>query len=86
MPTNGEKVFQEGQTYLKSVKNNKGINLYEHISTVLTKILEERPAHVVDIFEDLSLNVKELKLAPYSQEPEELWLTQVHIGVLVTPE
>ena len=77
MPTESEKIFQDAQSYLKSVRNGQGINLYEHISAVLTKVLEERPAHVVDIFEDLSLSVKDQKLSKFGKEPEDLWLTQV---------
>ncbi|XP_075250610.1 radial spoke head protein 4 homolog A-like [Convolutriloba macropyga] len=85
MPTESEKIFQDAQSYLKSVRNGQGINLYEHISAVLTKVLEERPAHVVDIFEDLSLSVKDQKLSKFGKEPEDLWLTQAKLSEELKP-
>jgi radial spoke head protein 4A len=34
---------------------------YDHLSTCLTKILDERPENVVDVFEDISNHTKRAK-------------------------
>ncbi|XP_048840642.1 radial spoke head protein 6 homolog A [Brienomyrus brachyistius] len=39
-----------------STKSN--LNLYDHLARLLTKVMEERPENVVDVFEDLSREVK----------------------------
>ena len=77
MPTESEKTFSEAQTYLKSVSNGQGINLYDHLTKILTKILDERPSHIVDIFEDLSLTIKDQTVSGFAVNPQELWLGQV---------
>ena len=77
MPTESEKTFSEAQNYLKSVSNGQGINLYDHLTKILTKILDERPSHIVDIFEDLSLTIKDQTVTGIVDKPQELWLGQV---------
>uniref|UniRef100_A0A8B9JYE5 Radial spoke head component 4A n=1 Tax=Astyanax mexicanus TaxID=7994 RepID=A0A8B9JYE5_ASTMX len=39
-----------------STKTNQ--NLYDHLARVLTKVMDERPPNAVDVFEDISLQVK----------------------------
>ncbi|XP_041862995.1 radial spoke head protein 4 homolog A [Melanotaenia boesemani] len=39
-----------------SPKSNS--NLYDHLTHLLTKVMNERPDNVVDVFEEMSLNVK----------------------------
>ncbi|XP_039626056.1 radial spoke head protein 4 homolog A [Polypterus senegalus] len=57
-----------------STKSNT--NLYDHLTRVLTKILDERPENVVDVFEDISKGVKvsrfAKKLDALQDEPEYL--------------
>lgn len=44
-----------------TASTNTGINLFDHLSRVLGKILDERPDNVVDIFEDVSKDAKRTK-------------------------
>jgi len=53
--------FVHAKSYLLKSSTSTGINLYDHLSKVLTKILDERPENVVDIFEDLSKDTKRSK-------------------------
>lgn len=85
MPTESEKTFSEAQNYLKSVSNGQGINLYDHLTKILTKILDERPSHIVDIFEDLSLTIKDQTVTGIVEKPQELWLGQAKISEELKP-
>ncbi|XP_052020237.1 radial spoke head protein 4 homolog A [Apodemus sylvaticus] len=53
-----EVAIQNAKAYLLSTSSKSGLNLYDHLSKVLTKILDERPADVVDIIENISQDVK----------------------------
>ena len=45
--------------FLRSVKSAKGDhNLYDHLSSIFTKILLEHPKNAYDFFEDYSFDVK----------------------------
>ncbi|KAK3757877.1 hypothetical protein RRG08_014433 [Elysia crispata] len=59
--TGKEKEFLKAKSYLLTASTNTGINLYDHLSRVLGKILDERPDNVVDIFEDISKDSKRTK-------------------------
>ncbi|PIK38778.1 putative radial spoke head protein 4-like A-like [Apostichopus japonicus] len=56
-----EQDFLNAKAFLlkSSIKSN--LNLYDHLSRVLTKVLNERPENVVDVFEDISKDVKRSK-------------------------
>uniref|UniRef100_A0A0B7B924 Radial spoke head protein 4 homolog A n=1 Tax=Arion vulgaris TaxID=1028688 RepID=A0A0B7B924_9EUPU len=56
-----EKDFQKAKSYLLTASTNTGMNLYDHLSRVLGKILDERPDNVIDIFEDISKDEKRTK-------------------------
>ena len=56
-----EREFQKAKSYLLTASSNTGINLYDHLSRVLGKILDERPDNVIDIFEDVSKDAKRTK-------------------------
>ncbi|CAG5127423.1 unnamed protein product [Candidula unifasciata] len=56
-----EKEFQKAKSYLLTASTNTGMNLYDHLSRVLGKILDERPDNVIDIFEDISKDEKRTK-------------------------
>ncbi|XP_021030758.1 radial spoke head protein 4 homolog A isoform X1 [Mus caroli] len=53
-----EVAIQNAKAYLLSTSSKSGLNLYDHLSKVLTKILDERPADAVDIIENISQDVK----------------------------
>ncbi|XP_071961999.1 radial spoke head protein 6 homolog A-like [Antedon mediterranea] len=59
-----EQEFTNAKSYLLTASTNSNINLYDHLSRVLTKVLDERPVNVVDVFEDISKNVKKSKFSP----------------------
>ncbi len=53
-----EHKFVDAKAYLQSTSSKTGDNLYDHLSKVLTRLLTERPADAVDIFDDLSRQEK----------------------------
>lgn len=57
-PSMLEVAVQNAKAYLLSTSSKSGLNLYDHLSKVLTKILDERPADAVDIIENISQDVK----------------------------
>lgn len=57
-PSMLEVAVQNAKAYLLSTSSKSGLNLYDHLSKVLTKILDERPADAVDIVENISQDVK----------------------------
>ncbi|XP_028628441.1 radial spoke head protein 4 homolog A [Grammomys surdaster] len=58
VPSMLEVAIQNAKAYLLSTSSKSGLNLYDHLSKVLTKILDERPADAVDIIENISQDVK----------------------------
>lgn len=58
---NIEQSFINSKAYLLTASDKTGINLYDHLSKVLSKILDERPENVVDVFEDVSKDEKRAK-------------------------
>jgi radial spoke head protein 4A len=60
-PDNMEKNILNAKAYLCTASTKSGLNLYDHLARVLTKVLEERPENVVDIFEDVSTHEKKAK-------------------------
>jgi len=66
-PVNMERNITEDQhlinakSYLLTVSTKTGLNLYDHLSRVLTKVLDERPENVVDTIEDISKEEKKAK-------------------------
>ncbi|XP_013414077.1 radial spoke head protein 6 homolog A [Lingula anatina] len=56
-----EQEFINAKSYLLTCSTSTGYNLYDHISSVLTKVLDQRPDNVVDIFEDISKETKRSK-------------------------
>ncbi|EDL92954.1 radial spokehead-like 3 (predicted) [Rattus norvegicus] len=53
-----EVAVQNAKAYLLSTSSKSGLNLYDHLSKVLTKILDERPVDAVDVVENISQDVK----------------------------
>ncbi|XP_045699669.1 radial spoke head protein 4 homolog A isoform X2 [Phyllostomus hastatus] len=53
-----EIAIQNAKAYLLKTSSESGLNLYDHLSNVLAKILDERPENAVDIIENISQDVK----------------------------
>nr|XP_014120866.1 radial spoke head protein 4 homolog A isoform X1 [Zonotrichia albicollis] len=50
--------IKNAKAYLLTTSTKSGLNLYDHLATILTKILDEQPANTVDIIETISQDVK----------------------------
>ncbi|KFQ36139.1 Radial spoke head protein 4 A, partial [Mesitornis unicolor] len=50
--------MQNAKAYLLKSSTTSGLNLYDHLANMLTKILDEQPANPVDIIENISKDVK----------------------------
>uniref|UniRef100_A0A8D2B7R7 Radial spoke head component 4A n=1 Tax=Sciurus vulgaris TaxID=55149 RepID=A0A8D2B7R7_SCIVU len=57
-PSMLEVAIHNAKAYLLRTSSKSGLNLYDHLSNVLTKILDERPDNAVDIIENISQDVK----------------------------
>ncbi|XP_040483438.1 radial spoke head protein 4 homolog A isoform X2 [Ursus maritimus] len=53
-----EIAIQSAKAYLQKTSSKSGLNLYDHLSDMLTKVLDERPENAVDIIESISQDVK----------------------------
>ncbi|XP_012505595.1 PREDICTED: radial spoke head protein 4 homolog A isoform X1 [Propithecus coquereli] len=58
VPSVLETAIQNAKAYLLKTSCKSGLNLYDHLSSMLTKILDERPENAVDIIENISQDVK----------------------------
>jgi len=56
-----ERDYVNAKSYLLTTSTKTGINLYDHLCQVLSKVLDERPENVVDVFEDVSKEQKRAK-------------------------
>lgn len=54
--------FQAAKAFLQK-GGPTGLNLYDHLSSLIAKVLEEKPANSVEILEDLSKQLKQQKFA-----------------------
>ncbi|NWV14174.1 RSH4A protein, partial [Ptilonorhynchus violaceus] len=50
--------IQNAKAYLLKTSTRSGLNLYDHLANILTKILDEHPTNTVDIIENISKDVK----------------------------
>ncbi|KAK2554388.1 Radial spoke head protein 4-like protein A [Acropora cervicornis] len=50
--------IDKAKAFLLKTSSASNKNLYDHLGEVLSKILDERPKHCVDIFEDISKGIK----------------------------
>ncbi|KAL2792470.1 radial spoke head protein 4-like protein A isoform 2 [Daubentonia madagascariensis] len=58
VPSVLETAIQNAKAFLLKTSSKSGLNLYDHLSSMLTKILDERPENAVDIIENISQDVK----------------------------
>jgi len=59
--SSGNADFINAKAYLLTASTKTGTNIYDHLSKVLSKVLDERPENVADVFEDLSKDEKRSK-------------------------
>ena len=59
-----ESDFQNAKAYMLSTSNAYGVNVYDHMCKILTKILAEKPENAVDLFEDISKSLKKTRFQP----------------------
>lgn len=45
---------------LRSITDDKGVNLYDHLMNTLAKMLNDHPQNPYELFENYSVNVKQL--------------------------
>uniref|UniRef100_A0A8B9ISH7 Radial spoke head component 4A n=1 Tax=Amazona collaria TaxID=241587 RepID=A0A8B9ISH7_9PSIT len=57
-PTHQMLAIQNAKALLLKSSTTSGLNLYDHLANMLTKILDEQPTNVVDIIETISRDVK----------------------------
>ncbi|XP_021096315.1 radial spoke head protein 4 homolog A isoform X2 [Heterocephalus glaber] len=57
-PSTLEIAVQNAKVYLLRASSKTGLNLYDHLSNMLTKILDERPENAIDFIETISQDVK----------------------------
>ncbi|XP_051473803.1 radial spoke head protein 4 homolog A-like [Apus apus] len=50
--------IQNAKAYLLKSSTTSGLNLYDHLVNMLTKVLDEQPTNAVDIIENISNDVK----------------------------
>jgi radial spoke head protein 4A len=51
--------FLEAKAFLLKSTDKTGINVYDHLSNVITRLLDERPDNAVDLIESISAQVKQ---------------------------
>ncbi|XP_010083665.1 PREDICTED: radial spoke head protein 4 homolog A, partial [Pterocles gutturalis] len=68
--------IQNAKAFLLKSSTTSGLNLYDHLANMLTKILDEQPPNAVDIIENISKDVKwaqfQKKMDTLRDEPEVL--------------
>ncbi|XP_004422305.1 PREDICTED: radial spoke head protein 4 homolog A isoform X1 [Ceratotherium simum simum] len=57
-PSMLEIAIQNAKAYLLKTSSKSGLNTYDHLSNMLSKILDEHPENAVDIIENISQDVK----------------------------
>uniref|UniRef100_A0A8C6CVZ7 Radial spoke head component 4A n=1 Tax=Moschus moschiferus TaxID=68415 RepID=A0A8C6CVZ7_MOSMO len=57
-PSMLEIAIQNTKAYLLKTSSKSGLNLYDHLSEMLTTVLDKRPENAVDIIENISQDVK----------------------------
>ncbi|NXU14583.1 RSH4A protein, partial [Pardalotus punctatus] len=50
--------IQNAKAFLLKTSTRSGLNLYDHLANILTKILDEQPENAADIIENISKDVK----------------------------
>ncbi|XP_056601076.1 radial spoke head protein 6 homolog A [Triplophysa dalaica] len=53
-----EQAVESFKAFMMKSSTKTNLNLYDHLVQMLTKIMDERPENAVDVFEDMSLDLK----------------------------
>jgi radial spoke head protein 4A len=61
-----DKNFVNAKAFLLQASSLTGLTLYDHLASVLTKVLDERPINAADVIEDISREVKQKKFVSTS--------------------
>eukprot|EP01083_Nonionella_stella_P185992 679818_1 len=56
--------FEKAKAYLQEISPNGKGSIYDHLSSVLLKLIQEKPDKPLEIFETLSASVKDSQLEP----------------------
>lgn len=59
-----ESDFLDAKAFLLKASSATGISVYDHLTNVISRLLDERPNNAVDIIEDLSSQVKHEQFKP----------------------
>lgn len=84
------KDLQNAKLFLQQSSSASGDSLYQHLSRVIAKVIDERPKDVVDYFELFSERVRaqnfqaqEVRLEDAYKEPERLEIAQRRLAMLI---
>lgn len=84
------KDLQNAKLFLRQSSSASGDSLYQHLSRVIAKVIDERPKDVVDYFELFSeriraqnFQVQEMGLEDAYKEPERLEIAQRRLATLI---
>lgn len=85
------KDLQNAKLFLQQSSNASGDSLYQHLSRVIAKVIDERPKDVVDYFELFSERVRaqnfqlqEMRLENAYKEPVRLEIAQRRLAMLIS--
>lgn len=56
--------FADAKAFLLEASDHSGTSVYEHLSSLITKLIDERPRNAADIIESLSYELKAEKFQP----------------------
>lgn len=85
------KDLQNAKILLQKNSNVSGDSLYDHLTRIISKVIDERPKDVIDYFELFSERVRaekfqmgEMKLEEAYKEPERLKIAQQQLTILIS--
>ncbi len=58
--------FESAKAFLLKSSDSTGLNVYDHLTDLISKLLDERPSNAADVIEDVSYTVKTEKFQPNS--------------------
>jgi radial spoke head protein 4A len=67
--------FQEAKEYLRGVPGS-GVSVYDHLTQVLVKLLDERPPDANALFEEVSSSVRDMTITEAPKPPTEQQLVR----------
>lgn len=58
--------FNDAKAFLQTASSKAGVSVYDHLSSVISTMLDERPSDAVSTLESISQRLKGKKTAPGS--------------------